>query len=105
MGIRRSRPVVHLELHTGDLTAACEFYAGLCGWRAERIRAGGGSYTALALGGGFGGGGVVECATAQPLWVPYVEVDDVGRRPSAPAGSARRCCSSRARGPSAGAAS
>ena len=77
MGIRRSRPVVHLELHTGDLTAACEFYAGLCGWRAERIRAGGGSYTALALGGGFGGGGVVECATPQPLWVPYVEVDDV----------------------------
>ncbi|MDQ4025137.1 MAG: hypothetical protein M3217_06570, partial [Actinomycetota bacterium] len=29
---------------------------------------------ALALGGGFGGGGVVECETPQPLWLPYVEV-------------------------------
>src|ERR671916_1509976 len=77
MGKTRSRPVVHLELHTGDLAAACEFYDGLCGWRAERIEAGGGSYTALALGGGFGGGGVVECATPLPMWVPYVQVDDV----------------------------
>ena len=77
MGRARSRPVVHLELHTGDLAAACAFYDALCGWRAERIEAGGGSYTALALGGGFGGGGVVECSTPQPLWVPYVEVDDV----------------------------
>ena len=77
MGSVRSRPVVHLELHTGDLTAACEFYDALCGWRAERIRAGGGSYTALQLGGNFGGGGVVECATPAPMWVPYVEVDDV----------------------------
>ena len=77
MGKTRSRPVVHLELHTGDLAAACEFYDGLCGWRAERIEAGGGSYTALELGGGFGGGGVVECATPLPMWVPYVQVDDV----------------------------
>jgi uncharacterized protein len=72
-----SRPVVHLELHTGDLPGACEFYDRLCGWRAERIDAGGGSYWALALGGGFGGGGVVECSTPQPMWLPYVEVDDV----------------------------
>ena len=43
---------MHLELHTGDLPAACAFYAALCGWRAERIDAGGGSYLALALGGG-----------------------------------------------------
>jgi predicted enzyme related to lactoylglutathione lyase len=69
--------VVHLELHTRDLARACEFYDGLCGWRAERIEAGGGSYTALELGRGFGGGGVVECETPQPLWVPYVEVGDV----------------------------
>jgi predicted enzyme related to lactoylglutathione lyase len=77
MGSERRRPVVHLELHTRDLAAACEFYDDLCGWRAERIEAGGGSYTALALGGGFGGGGVVECETRQPLWVPYVQVDSV----------------------------
>jgi predicted enzyme related to lactoylglutathione lyase len=77
MGSVPSRPVVHLELHTGDLPRACAFYERLCGWRAERIEAGGGSYWALALGGGFGGGGVVECSTPQPMWLPYVEVDDI----------------------------
>jgi uncharacterized protein len=73
------KPVIHLELHTGDLAGACEFYDRLCGWRAERIDAGGGSYWALGLGGGFGGGGVVECSTPQPMWLPYVAVDDVGQ--------------------------
>ena len=73
-----SKPVVHLELHTGNLPRACAFYSRLCGWRPERIEAGGGSYWALGLGGGFGGGGVVECDTPQPLWLPYVEVTDIG---------------------------
>ncbi len=73
------KPVVHLELHTGDLAGASAFYAELCGWRAERIIRGRQSYTALALGGGFGGGGVVECPVPRPLWLPYVEVDDVAR--------------------------
>jgi predicted enzyme related to lactoylglutathione lyase len=73
--------VVHLELHTGDLPAAREFYARLCGWRAERIDAGTGrSYTALELHSGPGsalGGGIVECATRRPVWLPYVEVDEI----------------------------
>jgi predicted enzyme related to lactoylglutathione lyase len=69
--------VVHLELHTGDLQGAVAFYAGLCGWRPERIRAGGGSYLALGMGDGVGGG-VVECEAKQPLWVPYVAVPDIG---------------------------
>jgi predicted enzyme related to lactoylglutathione lyase len=68
-----STPVVHLELHTGDLAEAQALYAQLCGWRAERVDAGGGSYVALELGGGFGGG-IVECETGRPLWLPYVEV-------------------------------
>ena len=46
----RSYPVVHLELHTGDLPSASDLYAELCGWRAERVVAGGGSYLALELG-------------------------------------------------------
>ena len=71
-----AHPVVHLELHTGDLPGAREYYSGLCGWRPERIVAGGGSYLALDLGGGFGGG-IVECRTRRPLWLPYVEVADV----------------------------
>ena len=73
-----SNPVVHLELHTGDLPRACAFYSQLCGWRPERIDAGGGTYWALELGGGFAGGGVVECETTRPVWLPYVEVSDIG---------------------------
>ncbi|MGI9097993.1 MAG: VOC family protein [Solirubrobacteraceae bacterium] len=72
-----AKPVVHLELHTDDRSRACAFYAHLCGWRSERIEAGGGTYWALGLGGGFGGGGVVECETQRPLWLPYVEVADI----------------------------
>ena len=71
-----SNPVVHLELHTGDLPAASRFYERLCGWRPERIAAAGGSYLALEMGSGPGGG-VVQCATRRPLWLPDVRVDDV----------------------------
>jgi predicted enzyme related to lactoylglutathione lyase len=71
-----TQPVVHLELHTGDLQAAREFYAGLCGWQPEQIAVPRGSYLALELGGGLGGG-IVECATRHPVWLPYVEVPDV----------------------------
>ena len=71
-----SKPVVHLELHTGDLPRACAFYARLCGWRPERIAAGSSSYLALELGGGLGGG-IVECETRRPLWLPYVEVAEI----------------------------
>jgi hypothetical protein len=73
----RPHRVVHLELHTGDLTAACAFYAELCGWRAERVESGAASYVALGLGGGVGGG-AVECGVERPLWLPYVEVSGIG---------------------------
>jgi uncharacterized protein len=71
-GSMSTKPVVHLELHTGDLARACAFYGALCGWREERVA----SYTALDLGDAIGGG-VVECATDRPMWLPYVEVADV----------------------------
>src|SRR5918996_509004 len=48
----RSNPVVHLELHTGDLPRARD------------------------LGGGLDGG-IVECPVRGPLWLPYVEVDEI----------------------------
>ena len=69
-------PVVHLELHTRDSVHACELYRELCGWRPQRIEAAGGSYLALELGNEVGGG-IVECDTGRPLWLPYVEVVDV----------------------------
>ena len=72
-----SNPVVHLELHTSDLRRARAYYAELCGWRPERIDAREGSYLALELGGGLGGG-IVECGTQRSLWLPYVEVADAG---------------------------
>jgi predicted enzyme related to lactoylglutathione lyase len=74
MHMSSPRPVVHLELHTGDHARASAFYAKLLCWRQELIEAG--SYLALGLGGGFGGG-IVECGTARPLWLPYVQVDQI----------------------------
>lgn len=71
-----SSPVVHLELHTADIAGARAFYGGLCGWRQERIETRHGSYLALELGRGLGGG-VVECATERALWLPYVEVPGI----------------------------
>jgi predicted enzyme related to lactoylglutathione lyase len=71
-----STPVVHLELHTGDLQRARAFYAQLCDWRPDRVDTRHGSYLALELGGGLGGG-IVECATERPLWLPYVEVPEI----------------------------
>jgi predicted enzyme related to lactoylglutathione lyase len=82
------KPLVHLELHTGDLECASAFYEQVCGWRPERIEAGGRSYLALELGGAVGcGGGIVECSTDRPLWLPYVEVGDT----AAATDRARRC--------------
>jgi uncharacterized protein len=69
--------LVHLELHTADASRALAFYAQLCGWRPEQVHAGNSTYTALELGGGDVGGGVVECGAERSLWLPYVAVDDV----------------------------
>jgi predicted enzyme related to lactoylglutathione lyase len=68
-----AKPVVHLELHTPSEERARDFYGALCGWRAEQIAAGGCTYLGLETGSPIGGG-IVECATKRPLWLPYVEV-------------------------------
>ena len=72
-----TNPVIHLELHTGDLPRACAFYSLLCGWCPERVDTGGErSYRALGLGGGIDGR-IVECDTDRPTWPPYVEVAEI----------------------------
>jgi uncharacterized protein len=69
--------VVHLELHTADSVRARAFYAEMCGWHPERIDAGNGSYLALELGTSLSGG-MVECPIERPLWLPYIEVAEIG---------------------------
>jgi predicted enzyme related to lactoylglutathione lyase len=71
------RPVVHLELHTGDQARASAFYARLLGWHPELIRIASGSYLAIEVGGRLDAG-IVECGIRRPQWLPYVEVDRVG---------------------------
>ena len=70
-------PVVHLELHSGSLACASALYAELCGWQQQRVDVGPCSYLAMDLGGGLGGG-IVECETRRALWLPYVEVGEIG---------------------------
>jgi predicted enzyme related to lactoylglutathione lyase len=69
-------PLVHLELHTGDLPQARDLYAELCGWRTEAVSTRAGSYLALELGHGLGGG-IVECGVSRARWLPYVEVSEI----------------------------
>jgi predicted enzyme related to lactoylglutathione lyase len=73
-----SAPLVHLELHTGDADAARSFYIKLLGWEPEQVETQAGVYLALDLGGEVGGG-IVECGTSAPIWLPYVEVDRIDR--------------------------
>jgi predicted enzyme related to lactoylglutathione lyase len=73
-----ANPLVHLELHTGNLPRACAFYTRLFGWRMENVSVGSASYLALQLGSGIEGG-VVECETDHALWLPYVAVADVAQ--------------------------
>ena len=71
-----ANPVVHLELHTGNLPRACGFYTSLFDWRAETVHVGARSYVTLGLGNRIEGG-VTESDIEQPLWLPYIVVDDV----------------------------
>jgi predicted enzyme related to lactoylglutathione lyase len=80
--------VVHLEVHTPNLGAACAFYGRLLEWRPQRIRAADASYESLDLAPDLSGG-IVECGTERALWLPYVEVRSV-KAATAQGGDARR---------------
>ena len=69
-------PVVHLELHSANLARAANFYTHLLDWRIERVELGPRSYHLLDWG-GRPGGGIVECATSHPVWLPYANVPSV----------------------------
>jgi len=72
-----TNPIVHLELCTGNLPRACAFYTQLFDWSATTMHVGSASYLALEVGDRIDGG-VVERDAASPLWLPYVEVADIG---------------------------
>jgi predicted enzyme related to lactoylglutathione lyase len=76
MALSPLKPVVHLELHTGDVSAAQAFYARLCSWQPQMVDTSAGSYLAMKLGRGLGGG-IVQCGTTHSIWLPYVEVIDI----------------------------
>jgi predicted enzyme related to lactoylglutathione lyase len=67
---------VHLELHTGDRAHARSFYERLFGWSPEPVHTRCGTYLALDMGRGVGGG-IVQCPTRHPLWLPYVNVEGI----------------------------
>ena len=71
-------PIVHVELHTGNLPCACAFLTRLFGWRAETVHVGSRRYVSLELGGRVDGG-VVESEGERPLWLPYAQVAEIGR--------------------------
>src|SRR5215469_5504595 len=95
------RRVVHLELHAGDQVRAGAFYAEPLQWRPELVPGGSSCYLALDLGAALGGG-IIECQTRRPLWLPYAEVERIGDATEHAAGSARRCRSNHGRGRRAG---
>ena len=74
-----ANPFVHVELHTNDLARAKDFYARLFGWKLQDVPIpGGGSYTMIDVGGGTGGGMMVNQAPGTPPhWMSYVGVDDI----------------------------
>jgi predicted enzyme related to lactoylglutathione lyase len=72
------RGVAHLELHTDDRVEALGFLSRLLGWRSEEVGPAESAYVALGVGDRISGG-IVECGTSSPQWLPYVVVDRLER--------------------------
>ena len=66
--------IVHLELHTPDLTRASAYYRQLLGWAPETVVTRCRPYVSFDAG---LSAGIVTCGARVPVWIPYVEVDDV----------------------------
>ena len=62
--------------HRRPAGARARFYAELCGWRPSGSTPRTAPTWRSSWAGGLGGG-IVECATRRPLWLPYVEVAEI----------------------------
>jgi predicted enzyme related to lactoylglutathione lyase len=74
---------VHVELHTGDLAKAKDFYGKLFDWKIEDapMPGGEGSYAMINVGEGTGGGMMTsQTPGVPPHWLAYVGVDDVAAK-------------------------
>jgi len=75
-----ANPFIHIELQTGDVAKAKEFYSKLFDWRLEDLPMpdGKGTYTMINVGEGTGGGMVTSPAPGvPPHWLAYIGVEDV----------------------------
>jgi predicted enzyme related to lactoylglutathione lyase len=74
-----AHPFVHVELYTGDLAKAKEFYSKLFDWKLEDMpMPGGKNYTLIKVGEGTGGGMMTSpSADIPPHWLAYVGVEDI----------------------------
>ena len=74
-----ANPFVHVELATGDVKKAKDFYGKLFDWKLEDTDIGGGvTYTVINVGEGTGGGMMQQMVPGAPsAWLPYVLVDDI----------------------------
>jgi uncharacterized protein len=71
-----ANPFVHVELMTGDLDKAKEFYQTLFDWKLQEVP--GMDYTIIQVGDGTGGGMMKSPSPEMPsAWLAYVLVDDV----------------------------
>jgi hypothetical protein len=66
------------ELHTKDLARAKAFYSELFGWKFEDLPVPGMQYSMLHTGGEQNGGAMSD-ADVPPMWLTYVNVDDVAK--------------------------
>ena len=68
----------HIELTTGDVAAARDFYGNLFDWKLEDMPMGDDSYTMFTTGEEPGGGIMASPAPGVPTaWMVYVQVEDV----------------------------
>jgi predicted enzyme related to lactoylglutathione lyase len=78
--ITMANPFVHIELQTGDVAKAKEFYSKMFDWKLEDLPMPGGSgtYTIINVGEGTGGGMMTSPAPGvPPHWLAYIGVEDV----------------------------
>ena len=74
-----ANPFVHVELQTGNVARAKEYYTALFGWKLNDVpMPDGTNYTIIDVGGGTGGGMMKSpMPGTPPHWLAYVGVEDI----------------------------